>query len=199
MRRGRKNGDRGVWYGARVCILAHEGGPWVMGKVHCFSAFRLHLEHVQGRGAGSGSMPYVESEALTHAGTDGQLRRFPVPEPGRAFRGQLWPNRGTGFESRRFGSSPHPSPGAHKRGSVEPLAPLHCLFFAASNLQALCSPLVSLPVSLLVCDCRDVLLLESLIRGDCQDYLPCCQRSATTVQPDGPVRIARCHEPRHNN
>ena len=79
------------------------------GKVHCYLAFRLHSEHVQGRGADSGSMPYVESGALTHAETDGQLRQFLVPEPGRAWLGPLWHNRGAGFGAQHVALAHHPT------------------------------------------------------------------------------------------
>ena len=134
MRRGRKNCDRGVWYAARVCILAHEGGLWVAGKVRCYSTFRLHSEHVQGRGAGSASIPYVESGASTRAEADGQLRQFPTPEPGRAWLWPLWPNGEAGFGSQRvtFGSLPDPSPGAYeRRARIRSLSSLHCLLFIA--------------------------------------------------------------------
>jgi len=90
------------------------------------------LRHIQGRGAGSGNMSYVESGALTRAETGGN-RQFPVLEPGRAWLWPLWPNRGAGFgpQSVAFWSSPHPLPGAYKRSSAEPLeSPLRCLLFA---------------------------------------------------------------------
>ena len=115
-RRGRENGYPGVWFGSRVCILAHEGVHGWREKVRCHVTFRLHPVHVQGRGAGSGSMPHVKSGALRRAKADQHLSRFPVPEPGRAGLGPLWPNRGAGFGSQCivFRSSPHPSP--YKRG-----------------------------------------------------------------------------------
>ena len=59
------------------------GGLWVVG-VHCYSTFRLHSEHIQGQGAGLGSMFYVKSGAPSCAEAGKQLSRFLVPEPGRA-------------------------------------------------------------------------------------------------------------------
>ena len=106
----------------------------------------LHSEHVQGQGAGSRSMPYVESGDPTHAETDGQLRLFLAPEPGRAWLGPLWPNRGAGFWPQHVASrsSPHPSPGASKRGSTEPLGSLSVSLFFRTCL---------------VYDCQNALLL----------------------------------------
>jgi len=104
------------------------------------STFRLHSEHVQGRGAGSENMPYVESGVPTRAKVGGHLRRFPVLELGRAWIGPLWSNRaGLGPQRFAFCSSPHPSPGAYKRGSAEPLDSLCSLLGSslASSLRSL--------------------------------------------------------------
>ena len=120
------------------------------GKVRCYSTFRLHSEHVQGWCASSGSIPYVESGASTHAEVNGQLRQFPVPEPGRAWLGPQWPHREAGFGSQciTFGSSPNPSPWAYKRQSAEPFTLfsslpallLHCLLsIALSSLLSVAS------------------------------------------------------------
>ena len=75
-RRGHGKGDPGIWYGAQVCILAHEGGLWVTGNTCCYSAFRLHSEHIQGQGAGSYPMLSQESGRVE---PDGRLRQFPAP------------------------------------------------------------------------------------------------------------------------
>ena len=106
----------GVHFGSR-------GGPWVAGKVRCHLTFRLHSEYVQGWGAGLGSMPHVKSGAPSRAEAGRQLSRFLVLEPGRAWLGPLWPNRGEAFGPQHvaFQLSPHPSPGAYKRSIAKPL------------------------------------------------------------------------------
>ena len=97
-------------------------------KVRCHLTFRLHSGHVQSQGAGLGSMPHGKyaPRAPSRAEAGKYLSQFPVLKPGRAWLVPLWPNRGAGFGIQHitFGSSPHPSPGAYKRGSVEPLEPL---------------------------------------------------------------------------
>ena len=62
-------------------------------------------------------------------------RQFPALEPGKAWLGPLWPNNGAGFGLQQvaFGSSPHPSPGAYKRRSAEPLTLCFALFFSAPS------------------------------------------------------------------
>ena len=87
-----------------------------MEKVRCHLTFRLHLVHVQGRGAGSGIMSHVKSGTLSRAKAERHLSRFPVPEPGRAWLGPLWPNGGAGFGQQcvTFRSSPTLRPGLIK-------------------------------------------------------------------------------------
>jgi len=60
-RRGRGKGDPGVWYGARVCILAHERGLVGGGESRLLFNIQTALGALQGQGAGSRSIPYVES------------------------------------------------------------------------------------------------------------------------------------------
>ena len=175
------------------------------GRVHCHPTFRLHSERDQSQGAGSGSMPYVKSRAPSHAEPGRQLRWFPVPKPGRAWLGPLWPNRGAGFGPQRiaFRSSPHPSPGAYKRSSMEPLE---------SSLARRSSCLCFAPCRALLPNMIGVRLPErassssssssrsgSGVTAVFRDFLPCCRRPATPALPDGPVQSARCHEPWQSN
>ena len=62
--------------------------------------------------------PHVKLGAPSRAEAGGHLSQFPVPEPGGAWLGPLWPNRGAVFGPQHiaFRSSPHPSPGVYKRG-----------------------------------------------------------------------------------
>ena len=78
-------------------------------KVRRHPTFRLHSVHVQGRGAGLGSMPHVKSGAPSRAEAGRHLSQFPVMEPGRAWLGPLWPNRGAGFGLQQSLSGPHPT------------------------------------------------------------------------------------------
>ena len=97
--------------------------------------------------------PNVKSGALSRAEARSHLSRFLVPEPGGAWLGPLWPNRGAGFGPQRvaFRSSPQPSPGAYKRSSMEPLDSLCRLISRLSSLHfAPCLAIV---------DCQNALLL----------------------------------------
>ena len=166
-------------------------------------------EHIQGWCAGSGSMSDVESGALNCAKGGGQLRSFLVPEPGRAWIGTLWPNRGAGFGPQRiaFWSSPHPSPRAYKRGSVEPLDSLRSLLGSSLALHLhLASSLCSLYRYWCVIARTHFFFFFFFFLfffepdpGNCRDILPCCRRSATPMQSDGPVWSARCHAPQQDN
>ena len=122
---GNEKGSREGRSGSLFRVLGVHFGPCrslcVVEKVCCYYTFKLHSEHVQGWGAGSGSMPYFKSGAPGRVEAVRQLSQFPVLQPGRAWLGLLRPNRGAGFRPQRitFRSSPHPSPEAYKRGSVE--------------------------------------------------------------------------------
>ena len=147
------------------------GGLWVAG-VQCYSAVRLHSEHV--RGQGTGSYPMLSQELQAVLSRMGKLDRFRSQEPGRAWLRPLLPNREVGFRSQHitFGSSPHPSPRSYKGRSTEPLALCFALYFSAPLSSALGAPRCLYPSlflhSWLVCDwlaieCSLWLLVASLV------------------------------------
>ena len=75
---------------------------------------------------------------------------------GACVTGLLWPNRGAGFGPQRiaFRSSPHPSPGAYKRSSAEPL-------------ECVCLTLLQNIIGMQL-PSRTLFFFESLILGDCR-------------------------------
>ena len=75
VRSGRSKGDPGVWYWARVCILAHERRPVGSG---CALLFGIQTTLRARLGPGSWLIPYVESVVLGRVEPDGQMRAFPV-------------------------------------------------------------------------------------------------------------------------
>ena len=149
------------------------------GKVRCHPTFRLYSVQVQGRGDGSGSMPHVKSGAPSHAEAGRHLSRFPVPEPGRAWLGLLWPTGGAGFGPQHvvFLSSPHPSPRAHKRGSAELLESLLSLPRSSSE-HYWCAIAVQ----------SAVLLRELLLRGPDPRRLPSFETPCRAVDVPPPPR-----------
>ena len=78
VRRGRRNGNPGVWYGARVCILVHERGP-VRGG--CALLFGIQTAFGAHSGLGCRLIPNVESD---RGEPDGLMRPFPAT---RAWQG----------------------------------------------------------------------------------------------------------------
>jgi len=171
MRRGREKGDPGVWFGSRVCILAREGARGWRRK----SAAIRHSDCTQSTfraGAPAwGACPMLSQELSAEAGR--QLSRFLVPEPGRAWLGPLWPNRGADFGPQRvaFWSSPHPSHRAYKRGSMEPLV---------SSLLGSLSHSSSDTIGVLLPErASSSLRAGSGATAVLRDSLPCCRRPAS--------------------
>ena len=164
MRRGREKGDLGVWFGSQVCILACEGARGWRRKSAAIHHSDCTRSTFWAGVPAQGACPMLNQE----------LRALPKLLGNRAgFRSRSLAGRGLGLcgpiekqysdHSALLWVISPPLPSAYKRGSAELLALLtslpllRCLPFAVSSLA----------VSLLVCGCQDMLLLQSLIRGDC--------------------------------
>ena len=107
-------------------FLAHEGACGWWRK----SAAIRHTDYIRcpfrARVPAWGECPHVKSGSPSHAEAGRHLSRFLVPEPGGVWLRLLWPSSGAGFGPQciAFRSFPHPSPGAYKRSSAEPLREL---------------------------------------------------------------------------
>ena len=140
-RQGRRGGVAGraireFGTGPRCAFWLMRGGS-VGGR--CALLFSIQTALGAGSGQGVGSCPMLSQELRAVSSQMGDLIHFLPQEPGRVWLGLLWPNREVGFRSQHvtFWSSPHLSPGAYKRRSVEPFALCFALFFSAPLGSAL--------------------------------------------------------------